>query len=173
MTDLPVLYDHLAADTATAAAALPAGTVADRFHALMSARCDQLLPYRQEMIALFTEALHPDSSRSLLGADGAGARERMKAAFAGLVNGAADAPKGSTGAGQSAELAAFLYGIHLLLILFWLYDRTPGGSATREMLSITRGGIGLLRPALALPPIARMMTRLAGALDAVLGGRGL
>lgn len=168
--DLHALYLRLADEAHAAVAELPPGTLAERFHHLLLARLDQLDAYREDMIALFTTAMHPDSPQSLLGPDASAARARLKAAFTQIVAGASDAPRGSAAEAQAAELSAFLYGIHLLLLLFWLYDRTPGCSASREMLSITRAGLALLRPALALPPVARMLTRLSAAIDSVLGG---
>ncbi|MCS7072097.1 MAG: hypothetical protein NZM00_11365 [Anaerolinea sp.] len=169
-TDLHALYLRLAEDAHAVVDGLPPGTVAERFHHLMLARLDQLDPYRDEMIALFAAALHPDSPQSLLGPGAGPARAHLKQAFSRIVIDAADAPKGATAEAQSAELSAVLYGIHLLLLLFWIYDRTAGRAASRELLSIMRAGLALLRPALALPPVARVLTRLSASIDAVLGG---
>jgi hypothetical protein len=168
--DLHTLYLQLADDAHAVVDGLPPGTLAERFHHLLLARLDQLDPHREAMIALFAAALHPDSPQSLLGPGAGPARARLKDAFSRIVAEASDAPKGPAAEAQAAELSAFLYGIHLLLLLFWIYDRTAGRAATRELLSIVRAGLALLRPALALPPVARVLTRLAASIDAVLGG---
>jgi hypothetical protein len=54
-----------------------------------------------------------------------------------------------------------LYAAHLLLILFWLHDRSVQNHATQELLGLARTLLALTRRLLRLPPIARILARFA------------
>jgi AcrR family transcriptional regulator len=165
------LLDHLAGETAAALPALPSGTIAARYHAALTAKLAQLEPYRATVAAVFSAALDADgpsdthqSGQALIG--GTAAQAALRAAFEGLVNTATDAPRLPA---QSAELAQLLYAGHLLVILFWLYDRSAERTATRQLIDLVRDGMALARPALVLPPVAKALTRLTATFAAGFG----
>jgi hypothetical protein len=87
----------------------------------------------------------------------------MGGVFLEVVRGASDAP----GEKQSRELGNVLYALHLAILLYWFHDRTPEARATRELVGSARETLRYLRPVLRLPPISRVLFRLAGALGDV------
>jgi AcrR family transcriptional regulator len=142
---------------------LTEGTVAERFERTIVAKLEQVGPYRGPLAALLVKALDPNSPTSALGEGTAEVREQMGIVFQEVVRGASDAPGGR----QAQELGTVLYGLHLSILLYWFHDKTPEARATRELVGSAREAIRFLRPALRLPPAARVLTRLAGALGAL------
>jgi AcrR family transcriptional regulator len=140
---------------------LAGGTVAERFEAAMLAKLDQVSSHRGSLAALLTRALDPNSRLSTLGEGTAAVREKMGGVFLEVVRGASDAP----GEKQAMQLGSVLYALHLAIILYWFHDRTPEARATRELVGSARETLRYLRPALRLPPMSRVLSRLAGALN--------
>ena len=148
---------------------LSEGTIAERFESAMLAKLDEVEPHRGPLAALLVKALDPESHTSALGKGTAEVRERMGSVFQYVVRGARDGP----GERQAQELGGVLYGLHLAILLYWFHDKTPGGRAARELVGSARDAIRFLRPALRLPPAARVISRLANALSVVgVGGPG-
>jgi AcrR family transcriptional regulator len=156
------LLDDLELETAAAIDSLPAGSIADRYQMVLTAKLDQLSPYRAVAAAVFSAALQLDQAGGGLTA----AQAHLRAAFEGLVSSARDAPRQPA---QCSELAQLLYTGHLLVILFWLYDRSAERRATQQLIDLIRDGIMLGRGALVLPPVARALTRLTTTLMAGFG----
>jgi hypothetical protein len=63
------------------------------------------------------------------------------------------------------QLGSVLYALHLAIILYWFHDRMPEARATRELVGSARETLRYLRPAFRLPPMSRVLSRLAGALN--------
>jgi AcrR family transcriptional regulator len=158
------LYMGLAEESeAWARDGLARGTVAERFESAMLAKLDQVSPHRGPLAALLSRALDPDSSISALGEGTAAVRKKMGGVFLEVVRGASDAP----GEKQVRELGNVLYALHLAILLYWFHDKTPEARATRELVGSARDALRYLRPALRLPPMSRILSRLAGALENV------
>src|SRR5215210_5818615 len=142
---------------------LAAGTVAERFERAMLVKLDQVSSHRGPLAALLARSLDPNSSISALGEGTAAVREKMGGVFLEVVSGASDAPRER----QAIELGNVLYTLHLAILLYWFHDKTPDASATRELIGSARETLRYLRPALRLPPMSRVLSRLAGALGNV------
>ncbi len=156
------LYMRLAEESeAWARDRLGKGTMAERFEAAMLAKLDQVSPHRGPLVALLTRALDPNSPISALGESTAAVREKMGGVFFEVVRGASDAP----GEKQARELGNVLYSLHLAILLYWFHDKTPEASATRELVGSARETLRYLRPALRLPPMSRVLSRLTSALE--------
>ena len=136
------------------------GTVAERFERAMVVKLDQVSPHRDTLAALLSRALDPNSPISALGEGTATVREKMGGVFLEVVRGASDAPREE----QARELGNLLYALHLAILLYWFHDKTPGARATWELVGSARDALRYLRPALRLPPMSRVLSRLAGAL---------
>jgi hypothetical protein len=134
--------------------------VAREAGAAMLARLDQVSPHRGPLAALLARALDPNSRLSALGGGTAAVREKMGDVFLEVVRGASDAP----GEKQAVQLGNVLYALHLAILLYWFHDRTPEARATRELVGSARETLRYLRPVLRLPPMSRVLSRLAGAL---------
>jgi AcrR family transcriptional regulator len=158
------LYTRLAEESEEwARDRLAGGTVAERFEAAMLAKLDQVSSHRGPLAALLTRALDPNSSTSALAEGTAEVREKMGGVFLEVVRSASDAPRER----QARELATVLYGVHLAIILYWFHDKTQDARATRELVGSVGEMLRYLRPALRLPPMTRVLSRLAGTLENV------
>src|SRR5215211_9257598 len=142
---------------------LAGGTVAERFERAMVAKLDQVSPHRDPLAALLSRALDPNSPISALGEGTSAVREKMGGVFLEVVRGASDAP----GEKQARELGNVLYALHLAILLYWFHDKTTGARATRDLVGSAREALRYLRPALRLPPMTRVLSRLANALENV------
>jgi AcrR family transcriptional regulator len=160
------MYDQLAHEFDMAIDGLPSMPLAARFTAMMHARFAQVAPYRSVYQAILGSALNPQNELGILGTASAPLRAHViHDNFGALVAGATDAPH----ARQVGELALVLYALHLGLLLFWFYDSTPGFRATEALLRLGEQGLRLGRRMLRLPPVARVLTDLAAALEPVFG----
>jgi AcrR family transcriptional regulator len=158
------LYMRLAEESeAWAREELAAGTVAERFEQAMLAKLDQVSPHRGPLAALLSRSLDPNSPISALGEGTAAVREKMGGVFGEVVRGASDAP----GEKQTKELGNALYALHLAILLYWFHDKTPEARATRDLVGSARETLRYLRPALRLPPMSRVLSRLATGLENV------
>jgi AcrR family transcriptional regulator len=155
------LYMGLAEETEEwAREGLQGGTIAERFERAMIAKLDQASPHRDPLAALLSRALDPNSPISALGEGTAAVREKMGGVFLEVAQGASDAPAEK----QARELGNVLYALHLAILLYWFHDRTPEARATRELVGSACETLRYLRPVLRLPPMSRVLSRLAGAL---------
>jgi AcrR family transcriptional regulator len=150
------LYARMEQEFAGYVEALPPAPLAQRFGQTMRAKLAHLAPYREVFGTLAGATLNPRSNVAVLGDTTAEVRQRVSTMFLVVVRGATDAPRDPV----ARDLATALYGAHLALILFWLYDRTPNQRATDELLSLVGDALGIARRLLRLPPLARMLGRL-------------
>ncbi len=155
------LYERLAEESEEwSREDLQGGAIAERFERAMVVKLEQVSSHRGPLAALLTRALDPNSRLSALGEGTATVREKMGGVFLEVVRGASDAP----GERQARELGNLLYALHLAILLYWFHDKTPGARATRELVGSSRDALRYVRPALRLPPMSRVLSRLVGAL---------
>lgn len=134
------------------ASALPAGPLVARWQALLLWRLDQLAPHRADLAALFGRAMHPQAMPQPWGQD-----DPMYTVCEELVQNATDAPQAS----MQADLATTFYVFHLMVIVFWLYDRTTDARATRHLVAFMAEALKLARPFFLLPLFGGALRRLA------------
>lgn len=150
-------YTQMTEELATEVMSLPPDTVADRFVHLMRRKIQMSEPYRDAFGAFFGAALTPQSPIAMLGTQTTDLRHHVSTLFEALVHGATDTPRESV----ARDLATILYAIHLLILLFWLHDRSPESRATNDLLSMTYDGLVWLRRLLRFPLISRRLAQLA------------
>ena len=156
------LYMRLAEESEEwAQGRLGEGTVAERFEQAMVMKLHQVSPHRGPLAALLARTLDPNSPISALGEGTAAVRQKMGGVFEEVVRGASDTP----GDKQAKELGNVLYALHLAILLYWFHDKTPEARATRDLVGSARETLRYLRPALRLPPMSRVLSGLAGALE--------
>jgi AcrR family transcriptional regulator len=163
------LYQRLAQEIDAQVRDLPAAPLAQRFEQIMRAKLAQTAPYRELFQSLLGVALAPQAELGVLSAHTSDVREQAGHSFYLLVTGATDAPRER----QAHDLATLLYAGHLGLLLFWLYDRSPGQRATEELLEFSRDTLKFGRRLLRLPPVAGALARFARAIEPVFGGDSL
>ncbi len=151
------LYGRMEQEFAAYVETLPPAPLAQRFGQTMRAKLAHIAPYREALGALAGAALNPRSNVAVLGDTTAEVRQRVSGMFLVVVRGATDAPREQV----ARDLATVLYGAHLALTLFWLYDRSPNQRATAELLALVCDMLGIVRRLLRLPPLAKVLRRLA------------
>ncbi len=146
-------HERLAALEATMDA-LPTGQLADRYRGALEAALAGLALQRAETAALFAAALAEDADFDLMRGEAA---ERLSRAYHRLVLESQDAlpePK-------ALELGVALYTFHMLVVLFWLYDRSPDQASTGKLIRLVHELFKLLRPLFILPLIPGGIAKLA------------
>lgn len=149
------LYDELSADYARRAAAVPAGRWRDRFAFVLQTSLDVLTPHREALKAL-TPVLVGDLDEGIFSSATSFSRLRVQRIFEDAVAHASDAPK----APLAAALGRLLYLVHLLVLLWWLLDRSAGQRATVALLALTRQLLPSTAVALHVPPVRRFVIAL-------------
>ena len=157
--------DHVAA-LMEAMASLPAGPIADRYGQALQLAIEGMRPIRAPMQAYFADAMQERTESPMMGSP-AGAR--LCQAYARLAREADDALREPA----ATQLGITLYCFHMLLLLFWLYDRSPGQAATRRLLGFAVESFKLLRPLFFLPMAPRAMEKLAEIMTPAGMGKGV
>lgn len=161
------LYRQLAAQTKEHISDLPARPLGERFEMVMTDILERVTPYRAAWSGIFGGAMNPASPIAVLGERTADIRLEMRAVFTEMVATASDAPKKLE---QVEALGMLLYVAHLMTLLFWISDQTPGSRATLSLLSFSKDMLGLIKTVLFLPIASKGMMRLAGIVESVFGG---
>ncbi|MBA3869464.1 MAG: TetR/AcrR family transcriptional regulator [Anaerolineae bacterium] len=161
------LYRQLAANTKARIDGLPKVTIAERFYQIMSQVLQEISPFRPVWQGIFGGALNPNSRYGVLGESTADIRAEMKSVFERLASEASDTPKKPD---QIAAMGMLLYVAYLMMLLFWISDRSPDTKTTYQLLDFSRDTLNLIRGALVLPPVSKGMMRLASITEQVFGG---
>lgn len=164
------LYSDLADQTADYITALPMETMADRFKRVLQHKIDQIEPYRAALGALFGAAMQPESGISLRAEAMEPVRLRLMQAFQQLVDDARDRPAKDE---MARSVAVLLYCVHLLVIFFWLLDRTPQYRATGYFIDFTHEALRLMRPLMFTPVMSKATSKMASIFMLVFGGARL
>lgn len=145
------LYEQLSEEVARTVK-LPDSSVGERWAALERIRFKVLRPHRRTLLALLQAALDPEGELGALSPATAAVRERWLGLHRAVVDGAAGLRV------PADELARLLYAVDLLLVVYWMQDRTAGSRATRDAIDrIAR----LIDIGMALPGITGVIAELA------------
>ena len=136
------------------------GDLVDRLGVVYRTGLDQLAPYHRFAPEFLSAAVSPRSPINPLSEESAPALAIVE----GLFREAVDVPKSPLLGEFRAALPHALVLGHLLLALFWVYDRSPGQERTRMLLE---RGLRLLRLALPLTRVSLLRAPLRELLDLV------
>lgn len=159
------VYEQCSADLAQEINSLPPTTIADRFTQTVRANFERLSPYRDAFGAITGIALNPSSDAGVLSDRMAYLRQRTWLLFRQVLAGAKDSPP----ARDVESFTTLLYAAYLLLMLFWVQDKSPAQQNTDRLLKFAQDTLGRLRPLLAVPVFARSAASLAGILAPMFG----
>jgi len=148
------LYDEILDSLASKLDELPSGQIAARYHLSLTSALALMAGERKAMAALFAAALAEDAPFDLLRGERAA---RLTRAYHRLVQRSDDA----LGEPKALELGIALHTFHMLIVLFWLYDRSPEQASTGKLLNLTRDLFKLLRPMFFLPMVPQGIAKLA------------
>ena len=133
---------------------LAPGQMADRYHAVLSHAVESMAVDRAALAALFGAAMVEDADLQLMAGSQA---EQWASAYHRLVRGSQDALREP----KALEMGISLYTVQMLLLLFWLYDRSPGQVSTRKLLNFLHELFRLARPLFFMPLIPQGIAKLA------------
>jgi AcrR family transcriptional regulator len=144
------LYDSLSAEYARLGTEMRPGRWRDRFIFALKTSLAVLGPHRLALQALIPVLVSPGEEG--LFAPGTGfSRVRVVRVFEEAVAGATDAPA----AALARSLGRLLYIVHLLVLLWWLLDRSPGQRATIALVGLVQQLLPSVTLTLRLPPLRR------------------
>lgn len=136
---------------------IPTGQLADRFHIVLTDTLTTLGEYRFALMALFGAAMHPNSGLSLMGTDDNPNGRKLTEGYHQLVLSSADALKEP----KAAQLGVALYTFHMMILLFWLYDRSDDQQATHRLVHFVHELFKILRPMFILPMVPQAIAKLS------------
>ena len=146
------LYDELSSDFARRAAGMPAGRWRDRFVFALTTSLDVLAPHRVPLRAL-TPVLVGNVDEGIFSASTTFSRLQVQQVFEDAVVGSSDAPKQPL----AAALGRLLYLVHLVVLLWWLLDRSAHQRATAALVSLIRQLLPSATLTLRVPPMRRFV----------------
>jgi AcrR family transcriptional regulator len=146
------LYDELSQEYARRAADLAPGTWRDRFIFALTTSLAVLEPHRVALRAL-TPVMVGDPEEGIFAAGTAFSRLRVQRVFERAVTHASDAPKPPL----AEALGRLLYLAHLVVLLWWLLDKSPRRRATATLVSLTQQLLPSASLALRVPPVRRFV----------------
>ena len=146
------LYDELSSDFARRAADMPAGRWRDRFVFALTTSLDVLAPHRVPLRAL-TPVLVGNVDEGIFSASTMFSRLQVQQVFEDAVVGSSDAPKQPL----AAALGRLLYLVHLVVLLWWLLDRSAHQRATAALVSLIRQLLPSATLTLRVPPMRRFV----------------
>lgn len=136
---------------------LPEGQMADRYNAVLEEMTRQLNPYRYALMALFGVAMRPDSDISLMGTDNNPISKQLSDGYYQLVVGSEDALRSP----KAEQMGVVLYTVHMLILLFWLYDRSDNQASTHKLLHFVHDLFKTVRPMFFLPIFPQAIAKLS------------
>jgi AcrR family transcriptional regulator len=146
------LYDQLSDEYARAAAEMPRGKWRERFLFALNTSLEVLAPHRIALEALIP-VLVGAGDDGLFAAGTAFSRLRVQRVFEGAVIGSTDAPPQPL----AQALGRVLYLAHVLVLLWWLLDRTPRQRATIALVALFREVLPFVSMTLRLPAVRRFV----------------
>ena len=145
-------YDQLSSEYAERSRLLPAGSWRTRFLFALRTSLEVLTPQRETLAAL-VPVLVGDREEGLFAPATAFSRRRVQEVFVEAVTGADDASVEPI----ASSLGRLLYLAHLLLLLWWLLDRSTGQRATAALVSLVERTLPLVAVALRMPAAAGLI----------------
>lgn len=158
------LYERMVTELADDVARLPRESMATRWGRAIRGDFARLQSNRLALTGLISAGLTPGSATQVLGRDAASLRDRMLAIFREIAVNSTDAARGQV----ADALPTLFYALHLVLILFWLQDPTPGQRATHQLIDCGEQLLGRFRFVLRLPWVADWLADLSGILAPLL-----
>lgn len=146
------LYDVLSREYAQRVDRLPEGKWRDRFLYALDTSREILGPHRQTLTAL-VPLLVGDPDEGVLSERMVFSRLRVQKGFRDAVLKARDSPPAKI----AEALARLLYFAHLLVLLFWLMDRSPNQRATDALVAMIRRAAHPVALSLRLPRARRWL----------------
>ena len=157
-------YERMVTEFAEDVASLSPGPLAQRWGRAVRGDIARLEGNRGALMGLIPAGVTPGSATQVLGQDAAPLRQRMIAIFREIAGNSRDAPRRDV----TEALATLFYALHLVLLLFWLQDLSPGQRATHRSIDFGEEMLGRLRLLLRLPWAVDGLTKLSGILAPIL-----
>jgi hypothetical protein len=116
--------------------------VSQRYYDALSQKITQITPHRALIAQQYSQAMFYNGTQHPF------ADDAMRGVFVRVVQHATDAP---TRPEDQEAMAGLLYALYMVVMIFWLYDRTTDFRATHQLMDFLREMIKVLRPMLLMP----------------------
>lgn len=136
---------------------LETGQMADRYHQVLTKTLEILSPHRFALMGLFGVAMRPDSDISLMGTDNNPISKQLSDGYRQVVLGSQDSLREP----KATQMGVVLYTFHMLVLLFWLYDRSDNQASSTKLLNFVHDLFKMLRPMFFLPMIPQAIAKLS------------
>jgi AcrR family transcriptional regulator len=140
------LYDELSEQFAHRVSRMRSGTWHQRFMFVLRTSLRVLQPHRAT-IAVLIPLMVSQNEEGLFSPTTTVSRLRVQEAFVSAVRGATDAPEGEAG----SALGRLLYILHLVVLLWWVLEKSPKQRATKELVGLLNRVAPLTSLALGFP----------------------
>lgn len=149
------IYDELSLAYAERSALMPSGKWRDRFLFALRESLQVLEPHRTTLRAL-TPIIVGNPEQGIFSPSTAFSRLRVQSVFEQAITASKDAPNQPL----AAALGRLLYLLHLAVILWWLYDKTPKQRATTSLISLIEQTLPSAALAIRMPPLRKTLMSL-------------
>jgi len=154
------LYASLAVQLERRMLDVPDVDVAARFAFLMQQKLELLRPHRRALSGLVAAALDPEDALGVLSPQSSAVRQHVLQVVRDDVIEFVDVNEETR-----ASLAATFYMLHLLVILFWVHDKSEGQSRTDDVVDLLTRGIRWALPFVHTTAVQKGMRAVLGMLD--------
>lgn len=138
-------------------------TFKSRLSGVLRAQMAVMAPHQSLFTALFGIAADPRNPLNPFSEETRAIRERCIQQFADIISGADE----KVPADIQEELPQLLWLYHLALVLFWIYDRSPGFVATYRLIELSCELIANLLTLISTPLMAPFRKSIIGMIESV------
>jgi len=151
------IYTEVTAQVQQEVQALPPASMSVRFVSALSLALEHLEAHRDELADHFAHALRHKESPVFSPDD------PMRQALGRVITYATDTVKPD----EIEDMTNLLYAFYGMVVLFWLYDRTPETRATRALVDFMGDMIKILRPMMMMPLFSKALIKVSGIMNLV------
>jgi hypothetical protein len=127
--------------------------VSQRYYDALAQKITQITPHRALIAQQYSQAMFHKGSQHPFDGDA------MRGVFGQVVQYATDAPPRPE---DQEAMAGLLYALYMVVMIFWLYDRTVDFRATHQLMDFLREMIKILRPMLLMPLFTKALHKMSG-----------
>ena len=137
-----------------------ARSLGDAFVEFMQLKMSKLSKFRKLLVVVLKESFDPESAISPLNKASAPFREKNIQIFSDMA--------GRFGSKDAKEAGQILWLVHMLVLAYWLYDRSEKYEATQRLLRTTSTCIGAMGLLSHVPGWSQIVQQIKSVISAIL-----
>lgn len=159
LPDTLLLYHTLSEESLHAIQLQAPATLSQRYTVALTARFQAMSPHRASLAELFADAMRQQDHPLFQ------AQDSTRDGFLAVLQGSVDTVRPD----ELADMVNFLYALYWLVMLFWLYDRTPETRATFALIEFMGDMLKMIRPLMIMPLFSKALGKISGIMKLVFG----